>query len=122
MIIRYTNTAKGLSDLECLQLAKDVIEELKQDNSTIEEINYSNEVFLHCLRAYLLHSDISLLHKIKWYVEDVEVHFDKNLRSSDVWKYLPEIYEKALLAMMSSRKDIDQFSIDRFEELQVLLD
>lgn len=95
-VIRFSNSATAYSDVMCLQLAKAIVKELQEDKDLDIEFSFSNELFLNCVRAEIYKTDKKLVNKVKWLVEDVEVHFDNNLRSNDVWDYLPCIFDKTL--------------------------
>ena len=93
-IIRFSNNAIANSDVKCLKLAKEIVQELQEDKNLEIEFSYSNQIFLDCIRAEILKVNYRLNNKIKWLVEDIEVHFDRHLRSDDIWKLLPNISEQ----------------------------
>lgn len=103
-VIRFSDNATAYSDVMCLQLAKAIVKELQEDKNLDIEFSYSNQVFLDCIRAELLKVDYRLNTKIEWYVEDIEVHFNKYLKSNDVWKLLPNIDEQCIEDILNSKE------------------
>lgn len=107
-IIRFSNNANAYSDIKYLELAKTITQELVENKNLEVEFSYSNQVFLDCMRAEILKVDYRLNNKIKWLVEDIEVHFTKHLRSNDIWKYLPNISEDALIIILDSKELVEK--------------
>lgn len=106
-VIRYSNNAKAYSDVMCLQLAKAIVKELQEDKNLDMEFSYSNQVFLDCIRAEILKVDYRLNNKVKWLVENTEVHFSKLLRSSDIWDFLPNISEQCIETILGGKEYVE---------------
>lgn len=102
-VIRFSNTAKAYSDVMCSELATTIVLQLKHNQNLDVEFSYSNEVFLDCIRAELLKVDYRLNNKIKWMVENIEVYFDDDLRSFDIWQYLPSISENCQCIILDGK-------------------